>query len=60
MQTFADMRGVGVKNGLKWFKNYQKTFEDFFLNGGWGSKGGLAKDHTFSGFFFRLPSLTIS
>ena len=22
-----------------------------------GSEGGLAKDHTFSGFFFRLPSL---
>ena len=25
--------------------------------GGGGSEGGLAKDHTFSGFFFRLPSL---
>ena len=24
---------------------------------GGGSAGGLAKDHTFSGFFFRLPSL---
>ena len=28
-------------------------------NQGGGSEGGLAKDHTFSGFFFRLPSLTI-
>ena len=25
---------------------------------GGGSEGGLAKDHTFSGFFFRLPSLS--
>ena len=25
--------------------------------GGGGPGGGLAKDHTFSGFFFRLPSL---
>ena len=26
---------------------------------GGGSEGGLAKDHTFSGFFFLNPSLTV-
>ena len=41
------------KNGGQFFS----PKKDQTGGGGGGSEGGLAKDHTFSGFFFRLPSL---
>ena len=50
-----------VKNGLKMAKNTLK-FYIFHKNakpgGEGGSEGGLAKDHTFSGFCFVHPSLS--
>ena len=53
-----------VKNDLKWLKNEQKTWQKIVFNQtlsklgeGGGAEGGLAKDHTFSGFFFRHTPL---
>ena len=44
-----------LSNKKKWGSIF---FTEKRSNGGGGPEGGLAKDHTFSGFFFRLPSLS--